>query len=134
VPTPEPAFLVGIAYGVLAVLGVLLGVIGSFEFSWQAGSVPVAAIALSVVNLAIFRAAGWAMESKLGAVVPAALWMIILVVLSSRRPEGDLVVTGTTPGYVYMTGGAVAALVAILWTRSSRSWLLGGAQQPPGIK
>jgi hypothetical protein len=134
VPTPEPAFLIGIAYGVLAVLGVLLGVIGSFEFSWQAGSVPVAAIALSVVNLVIFRAAGWAMESRLGAVVPAALWMIVLVVLSSRRPEGDLVVTGTTAGYVYMFGGAVAALVAIIWTRSSRSWLLGGAPQPPGIR
>jgi Family of unknown function (DUF6113) len=134
VPTPESAFLVGIAYGVLAVLGVLLGVIGSFEFSWQAGSFPVAAIALSALNLAIFRAAGWAMESRLGAVVPAVLWMIILVVLSSRRPEGDLVVTGTTPGYVYMFGGAVAALVAIIWTHSSRSWLLGGAPQPPGIR
>jgi Family of unknown function (DUF6113) len=134
VPTPEPAFLVGIAYGVLAVLGVLLGVIGSFEFSWQAGSVPVAAIALSALNLAIFRAAGWAMESRLGAVVPAALWVIILVVLSSRRPEGDLVVTGTTPGYVYMFGGAFAALVAIVWTRSSRPWLLQGASQPPGIR
>jgi hypothetical protein len=134
VPTPEPPFLVGTAYGVLAVLGVLLGVIGSFEFSWQAGSVPVAAIALSAVNLVIFRAAGWAMESRLGAVIPAALWMIILVVLSSRRPEGDLVVTGTTPGYVYMFGGAVAALVAIVWTRSSRSWLLAGAPRPPGAR
>jgi hypothetical protein len=134
VPTPESAFLVGVAYGVLAVLGVLLGVIGSFEFSWQAGSVPVAAIALSALNLAIFRAAGWAMESRLGAVVPAVLWMIILVVLSSRRPEGDLVVTGTTPGYVYMFGGAAAALVAIVWTRSSRSWLLRGTPQPPGIR
>jgi hypothetical protein len=133
-PTPEPPFLVGIAYGVLAVLGVLLGLIGSFEFSWQAGSVPVAAIALAAVNLVIFRAAGWAMESKLGAVVPAALWMIVLVVLASRRPEGDLVVTGTTPGYVYMIGGAAAALVAIVWTRSPRSWLLGGAPYPPGTR
>jgi hypothetical protein len=128
---PESAFLVGIAYGVLAVLGVLLGVIGSFEFSWEIGSVPVAAIALAVLNLVVFRAAGWAMESRLGAGVPAGLWMIVLILLSSRRPEGDLVVTGTTPGYVYMFGGAIAALVAIVWSRSPRSWLLGGAPQPP---
>jgi hypothetical protein len=130
-PTPEPAFLIGLAYGVLAVLGVLLGVIGSFEFSWEFGSVPVAAILLSVVNLAAFRAAGWAMESKLGAVVPAILWLIILIVLSSRRPEGDLVVTGTAAGYVYMFGGAVAALAAIIWTRSARPWVLTGVPRAP---
>ncbi|MDN3352662.1 DUF6113 family protein [Actinomadura sp. DC4] len=130
-PTPEPAFLIGLAYGVLAVLGVVLGVIGSFEFSWGFGDVPVAAILLSAVNLAAFRAAGWAMESKLGAVVPALLWMIILVVLSSRRPEGDLVVTGTAAGYVYMFGGAAAALVAIGWTRSARPWMLSGAPRAP---
>lgn len=133
-PAPEPPFLIGVAYGVLAVLGILLGVIGSFEFSWQAGSVPVAAIALSVVNLAAFRAAGWAMETRLGAAVPAVLWMIILLVLASRRPEGDLVVTGTTAGYVYMFGGAVAALVAIVWTRSARPWMLTGVPRPPEIR
>jgi hypothetical protein len=130
-PPSEPAFLIGLVYGVLAVLGVLLGLIGSFEFSWTIGGVPVAAIMLSLVNLAAFRAAGWAMESKLGAVVPAALWMIILLVLSSRRPEGDLVVTGTTAGYVYMFGGAVAALVAIAWTRSSRPWALTSVPRAP---
>ena len=133
-PTPEPAFLIGLAYGVLAVLGIVLGVIGSFEFAWEFGSVPVAALLLSAVNLVVFRAAGWAMESKLGAAVPAALWMIVLVVLSSRRPEGDLVVTGTTPGYLYMFGGAVAALAAIVLTRSARPWLLTGAPGTPEVR
>jgi hypothetical protein len=73
-PAPEPAILIGLVYGVLAVLGVLLGVI---------------------------------------------------------RPEGDLVVTGTTPGYVYMFGGAVAALAAIVWTRSARPWVLTGVPRAP---
>jgi hypothetical protein len=133
-PAPEPPFLAGLAYGVLAVLGVFLGVIGSFEFSWEAGGVPIAAILLSLVNLAVFLAAGWAMAGWLGAVVPAVPWMIMLVVLSSRRPEGDLVVTGTTAGYVYMFGGAGAALVAIVWTRSARPWLLAGAPQTHGTR
>jgi hypothetical protein len=35
---------------------------------------------------------------------------------------------------VYMIGGAAAALVAIVWTRSPRSWLLGGAPYPPGTR
>jgi Family of unknown function (DUF6113) len=133
-PKPEPAFLVGLVYGLFAVLGVLLGVIGSFEFAWEAANIPVAAILLSLVNLAFFRAAGWAMESKLGAGVPALLWMIVLFVLASRRPEGDLVVTGTVAGYVYMFGGAVAALIAVAWTRSARPWVPPGAPQAPRIR
>ncbi len=128
---PEPAVLIGFAYGVLAVLGVVLGLIGSFEFSWELGPVPVAAVLLSGLNLAVFWAAGWAMRSKAGAVVPAALWMIILVVLSTRRPEGDLVVTGTTQGYVYMIGGVLAALVAIAGTRPVRP---GAVARPPGVR
>jgi hypothetical protein len=127
-PRPDPAFLVGLVYGLLAVLGVVVGVIGSFSFAWELGDVPIAAVLLSVLNLVIFRAAGWAMESKLGAVVPAILWMIILFVLASRRPEGDLVVTGTAAGYIYMFGGALAAVVAVAWTRSARP--LGAPRVP----
>jgi hypothetical protein len=124
----------GAAYGVLGVLGMVLGVIGSFEFSWEAGSVPVAALVLTAVNLAVFRSAGWAMESKLGAVVPAVFWLVVVLVLSSRRPEGDIVVTGTTPGYVFIFGGVVAALAAISWTRSARPWMLDGAAPAPGVR
>jgi hypothetical protein len=131
-PAADPPFLVGLVYGVLAVLGVLLGLLGSFEFSWTAGGVPIAAILLVLVNLAAFRAAGWATESKLGAVVPAALWMVILLVLSAKRPEGDLVVTATMPGYVYMFGGAAAALAAIVRTRGS-SPLSGMPGSGPGV-
>lgn len=130
-PRPEPAFLIGLVYGLLAVLGVVLGVIGSFEFAWEIGDVPVAAVLLSVLNLLVFRAAGWAMESKLGAVVPALPWMIILFLLASRRPEGDLVVTGTAAGYVYMFGGAFAAVVAVAWTRSARPVATRGAPYAP---
>lgn len=125
-PGRDPAFLTGAVYGVLAVLGVALGVFGSFEFSWTFVGIPVAALGWSAANLAVFRAAGWAMEGKLGAGLPAAFWLVVVVVLSSRRPEGDLVVTGTVAGYVFIFGGAVAALAAISWT-PSRSWLLPGA-------
>ncbi len=133
-PPREPGFLTGAVYGALAVMGVMLGVIGSYEFSWEAGGIPVAALAWSVVNLAFFRAAGWAVSGKLGATVPAAVWLIAVLVLSSRRPEGDLVVTGTTAGYVFIFGGALAAALAVAWTPSIRPWMLGPAVTVPEVR
>ena len=119
---PAPAFVTGAVYGALIVLGLLLGLVGSFEFAWTAAGVPVAAIALAVVHLAVFRAAGWAMQSRLGVAATAVPWLLVTVVLSTRRPEGDLVVTGTLAGYVYIFGGAIAAVAAVASTRPGGSW------------
>lgn len=130
----EPAFVTGAAYGVLIVLGAVLGIIGSFEFSWQLGAVPVAALAWTVVNIAAFRAAGWVMEGKLGVAAMAAPWLIFVLVLSSSRPEGDLVVTGTTGGYIFIFGGTIAAVLALVSTRSARPWMLHGAVPAPDAR
>lgn len=121
----------GAAYGVLVVLGLFLGVVTSFQFSWTAGSVPVAAVLLTLVEFAAFRLAGWAMESKLGVAALAVPWLIVVVLLSTRRPEGDLVVTGTTAGYVFIFGGSIAAVVAVAVTRSPRPWILRGTTSAP---
>lgn len=133
-PRGEPAFVTGAAYGFLAVLGAILGVIGAFEFSWQAGPVPVAALAWTVVNIAAFRGAGWVMEGKLGVVAPAVPWVVVVLVLSSSRPEGDLVVTGTAAGYIFIFGGVIAAVVALVSTPSVRPWVLGGAVPAPDVR
>lgn len=124
--------MTGAAYGVLIVLGAVLGAVGSFEFSWEAGRIPVAAIVLCLVNLVAFRAAGWAMESRLGVAAMIVPWLIVVMTLSGRRPEGDLVVTGTWPGYVFLFGGMAAAVLAVVWTRPARSWLLTGAGPAAG--
>ncbi|WP_460354053.1 DUF6113 family protein [Actinoallomurus acanthiterrae] len=128
-PASEPGLVTGAAYGALAVLGLFLGVVGSFEFSWTAGSVPVAAILLSLVEFAAFRFAGWGMSGRLGVAAIAVPWLIVVVLLSSRRPEGDLIVTGTTGGYVFIFGGAIAAVAAAVATRPARPWLPQGV--PP---
>jgi hypothetical protein len=130
-PPHESSLVTGLAYGVLVVLGLLFGLVGSFEFSWTLGSVPVAAILLSAAAFAAFRLAGLAMESKLGVAAMAAPWLIVVVLLSSRRPEGDLVVTGTTAGYVFIFGGSIAAIAAVAITRSPRSWILRGMDSVP---
>lgn len=113
----------GAAYGALIALGAVLGVVGSFQFSWG----PVAAILLTVVNFAVFRAAGWAMAAKLGAIAVAVPWLIVVMVLSSPRAEGDVVVTGTLAGWVFILGGAAAAALAI--GQAPSTWRL---PDPPG--
>jgi hypothetical protein len=127
------AFVTGGAYGVLAVLGLALGLVGSFLFSGMVGPVPVAAIVFVLLNFGCFLLAGWAMGSALGALAPAVTWMVVVVLMSARRPEGDLVVTGTLPGYVFMVGGMVAALIAVVvaLSRSGGSWLLRGVDVEP---
>jgi Family of unknown function (DUF6113) len=125
----ESGLVTGVAYGVLLVLGALLGVVGSFQFSWTLGGFPVAALLLSLVEFAAFRLAGWTMEGKLGVGAMAVPWLIVVVTLSSRRPEGDLVVTGTTAGYIFIFGGSIAAVAAVAATRSPQPWILRGT--PP---
>ena len=58
-------------YGVLFVLGAVEGVIGSFQYSRTAGSVPLAAIAFCAAILATCLLAAWGMRSVSGALMPA---------------------------------------------------------------
>jgi hypothetical protein len=131
-PNPRvEAFVTGAAYGGLVVAGLMLGVIESFSFSWSAGSIPLAAILWSLFNLVACYGAGRGMGGKLGAAVPTLMWLVVVVVLAVQRPEGDLVVTGTLAGTVFLYGGVLAAGVAILLAPSSGEWLLGGAGRAP---
>lgn len=54
-------------YGMLFVLGAVQGVIGSFQYSWMAGPVPVAALACCAVLLATCLLAAWTVRSVSGA-------------------------------------------------------------------
>jgi hypothetical protein len=125
----QEAFVTGGAYGVLGVLGFALGVVGSFLYSETAGPVPVAAVVFVLINLVGLWLAGRAMGTPLGALVPAGTWLLVVLFLSAKRPEGDLVIAGTLSGYVFMVGGMLAALVAVVaaMSRSGGRWLLSGA-------
>jgi hypothetical protein len=107
------AGLTGAAYGVLAALGFVLALVGGFHSAWTVAGVPVVAIAAAVVNLAAFWAAGWAMRSKIGALVPAVVWLIVAVTLKLRTTEGDSIVVGSVAGEFFLTGGALAAALAV---------------------
>ncbi|HEX6471341.1 MAG TPA: DUF6113 family protein [Streptosporangiaceae bacterium] len=122
--THGEAFVTGGAYGALAVGGAMLGVAGSFYQGIDAGPVPLLAIVFAALNLIGFRLSGWAMGTRLGAVAPTVGWLVVVIFMSSRRPEGDLVISGSAAGYIYLLGGTVAALTAIARTPSVRGWIL----------
>lgn len=101
--------------------GVLLALIGSFSY----GRSLALAVALCLLNLAAFRAAGWAAGGRTGALVPAATWLTTAGLLSMPRAEGDVIITSGAGGMIYLFGGAAAALAAAALTPATRSWLTG---------
>ncbi|MCP2336630.1 DUF6113 family protein [Actinomadura rupiterrae] len=140
---PPPALYAlvsGLAYGMLAALGAVAGTVGSFCQDWSVASLPLPSVGLCVLLFGLVLGAGFGMGGKLGGVAPAAAWMIVTFVMSSKQAEGDLVIPGTMAGYVYIIGGMVAALVAIAVVPSRREpgqwltgqWLTGGGGDTRG--
>jgi hypothetical protein len=121
------------AYVVLLLLGAVLGMIGSFEYSWTAGSVPVAALVSCAVIVATCLLGAWGMRSVSGAVVPGAGWILAAFVLSMPVSNGSVIITATAPGKWYLYGGTlcVAAAVAASFGRWVRT---GGRPGPAGTR
>ena len=111
-------------YGVLFLLGLVEGIIGSFQYARVVGSVPVAALAFCAVILATCLLAGWGIRSASGAVLPAMGWVIASFVLSMPVSGGSVIITNTTPGKWYLYGGAVSVAIAVVL---SLMGLAGGA-------
>ncbi|MFC9972657.1 DUF6113 family protein [Spirillospora sp. NPDC127200] len=127
--TPLGEFVAGAAYAALGLLAAVVAVLGAFAQDWSLGGAPVAAIGLVAANFVFVRLAGWAMGSRLGAVIPAVVWSLTVFLLSFQRPEGDLVIPGTVAGYVFIFGGMVAAVIAAGTTPTRRpagEWLTRG--------
>lgn len=112
-PGAGTAAVAGAAYGVLLVLGVLVGIYGSFYYAMSLAGVPLGALVAVFVNFLMCRAAGRAMRTRLGALLPAIGWLVTVVVFSSERSEGDLLITGTVSGYIFLFGGIIAAAIAV---------------------
>ncbi len=128
-------------YGVLFLLGLVEGTIGSFQYSWTVGPVPAAALVCCAVILATCLLAAWGMRSVSGAVLPGMAWVIASFVLSMPVANGSVIITATTPGKWYLYGGSLSVAVGVIasfaamarWT--GRSGLPGQARMTgrPGI-
>jgi hypothetical protein len=114
--TRRPALVWGPVFFVLAAW---LAVVEVFWLPLRVGPVPVPVSVLAAVigNLLLVREAHRLSGSRLVAVVPAVVWLVVAIAASIRRPEGDLVlVGGGLPGAIglaFLLLGVVAAAVAV---------------------
>ena len=79
--------------------------------------VPVSVVAAVVGNLLLVHAAHRLSRSRVVGVLPAVVWLVLVLLASQERAEGDLlIVGGGSLGYVdlaFVLLGMVAAAVAI---------------------
>ncbi|WP_405587058.1 DUF6113 family protein [Streptomyces sp. NBC_01190] len=60
---------------------------------------------------ALFYGGVRALGTRLGAVVPAAVWLVCVLLLSTSRPEGDFLFAAGVGPYIYLLGGAMLAVI-----------------------
>ena len=101
-------------YAVLFLLGLVEGMIGSFQYSRTVGPVPAAALVSCAVILATCLLGAWAMRSVTGAIMPGMGWIIASFVLSMPVSNGSVIITNTTPGLWYLYGGTLSVAVAVV--------------------
>ena len=79
--------------------------------------VPVSVVAAVVGNLLLVALAARLTGSRLAAVLPALVWLVVAVGASLRRPEGDLLLVGSgVLGFLslaFLLAGVVAAAFAV---------------------
>jgi len=114
---PDPRWVLPATYAVLFALGAELGGVGSFLVPLRVGAVvlPLSIVIAVVGNAAVGVFGARGTGSRLGAAVPGLGWLLVVGVLASARPEGDVVLTGGPVGLGFTVGGALAATAVIGW-------------------
>lgn len=109
-------------------LGAAAGVLGSFVHPMQVVGVPVGLLCGLALTAAAVATGGLLAGARTGAVAAAVGWVLPVLVLSTRRPEGDLVVPGTAAGYLWLLGGTLVAGATVAWpyTTGRRASSAGG--------
>jgi hypothetical protein len=125
-PEPGPdsraeAFVTGGAYALLFLFGLVQGLIGSFQFSWGIGHVPLGALGFCAAILATCLLGAAAMGSAAGALLPAIGWFLASLALTIPTPQGSVIVTGTAAGEWYLYGGSTAAAAGVIIALVRRS-------------
>ena len=74
---------------------------------------PICLAAALLGNVALGIAGGRLLRLA-GAAVPAALWFVVAGLLGTRRPEGDLIIIGSTVGTSLLGAGVLGSAVALV--------------------
>ena len=101
-------------YAALFLLGVLQAMIGSFQYGWTAGPVPLAALVCCAAILATCLLGAWGMRSASGAILPGMGWIITSFVLSMPVSNGSVIIADTTPGRWYLYGGTISVTAGVI--------------------
>ena len=124
----SPARPIGFVFAVVG--GLACGLLGSFVHGYRFHGWPLGLIAALGLLLSVLVTSGLLAGTRAGAAVAAVCWLAMVVLLSSPRPEGDLIVPGSGLGYAWLLGGMVVGVVGVLWPYPSRSQdPSGGAAQ-----
>jgi hypothetical protein len=110
-----------LGWAALAVLvAAWLTLVEVFWLPWRVGGVPVPVSLLAAVggNMLLIGGARRLSGSRLVAVLPAVVWLGIVVAATVRRPEGDLLLPGgdnvtSTINLGFLLLGVVAAAFAV---------------------
>ncbi|WP_395574394.1 DUF6113 family protein [Streptomyces sp. BK79] len=96
----------------LFVLGAVAGVAGALlQPAWFPGGLLLALAAEAGLCVGAGRAVG----RRGGAVAPAAGWALVVVLLTTSRPEGDFLFAAGSGSYLFLLGGiAIAVMCATL--------------------
>lgn len=127
--------MTGAAYGLLIVVGGLLGLVGTLQhgrldlvLSEGGGTfsrLPIGALIVVVITAGLCWLAGWGMRSRLASVLLGAAWLIVSYMFSLPRAEGDVVIAGNLAGGVYLYGGLILVAIAMVTAPHGRSSSLG---------
>jgi hypothetical protein len=128
-----PALVRVIVHGTAFLAGVAAGGLGSFVQGYLWHGLPVGLLVALALSVAVFSATGLTLGARSGALAATAGWLLAVLYLSLRRPEGDLVVPASTLGYCWLFGGTLLAGAAI--AVPSALWAAAGNRsggQPSG--
>ncbi|KOG91082.1 membrane protein [Streptomyces varsoviensis] len=97
-----------VGYLGLLVLGALVGIAGALvQAAWFPGGLLLALLGLAALCYGGVKATG----SRIGGAAPGAGWLIIVLLLTATRPEGDFVFGAGLGTYVFLLGGMFAAVM-----------------------
>ena len=91
-----------------ALAGAVAGLLGSFVHAVEPAGLSVGLLVAGALSAGVFVTSGLAL-GRPGAVAAGVGWLLVVLLLASQRPEGDLVVPGSTLGYVWLLGGMLLA-------------------------
>ncbi len=111
-PVGRHGALMAAGYLMPFVLGILEGLIGSFQYAQPPA--PLIAIVLALVIFATCAACGWGIGTFAAGLMPALGWILASFIIAMPRPNGSVVITATAAGEWYLYGGALACLVGSL--------------------